>query len=532
MSAKKKTYSDAEKAAYYKAKYAAASKSKSKYRKAPASYEKKYYKKKYDTKPRKRQDPGAISAIGSTLGTMAGTYFGGPLGGGVGTFLGGKLGHLIESITGFGDYSIGQNSVMKGGLTPPQVVNSVNKGSIIVRHREYIGDINATSAFTLTSYPINPGQSRTFPWLSGIAVNFEQYRMRGCLFEFLSTSSDSILASSSSSALGTVNMATEYDSLENNFSGKREMLNHEFANSRKPSVSFIHPIECKRSLTPVSELYVRPHSVPSNADQRLYDLGKFQIATEGMQAATGVVGELWVTYEVELFKAKYDVSQLSAGLSDHFVLTGVTNSLPLGTGSAPSSTSSLGGTINTITRAYSFPNWISEGRWLICWYVVGTANVVATPTLTYTNCTMVNLFHNGTNGYVGTSAPANTTTITTLCCVDVTGAGASIQWSTGTLPSSVTAGDIVVTQLSYGLTVPQIVTKKSLKQFVSESTPQPQVELLDEGSESESEEVDHTEYIKFLESEVKKLRLERKDSKTTLTPTPLNNMTPTPQPPL
>ena len=518
----KKGYSDKEKIAYYKRRAMEAERSGSKGPKDAYYYKSKrrMYKAKIAAEaasraPRERRPAGIISEMGGEVGAM----LGGPIpivGPIVGRFLGGKLGHLVEQITGFGDYKIGSNSVMKGGLTPPQVVNSVNKGSIIVRHREYIGDINASSAFTLTSYPINPGQSRTFPWLSGIAVNFEQYRMRGCLFEFLSTSSDSILASSATSALGTVNMATEYDSLEQNFTGKREMLNHEFANSRKPSVSFIHPIECKKSITPVSELYVRPHAVPSGADQRLYDLGKFQIATEGMQASTGVVGELWVTYEVEFFKAKYDIAQLSAGLSDHFVLSGVTNSLPLGTTTSPSSTSTLGGTINTLTRAYSFPSWISEGRWLICYYCVGTANVVATPTLTYTNCSMVSIFHNGTNGYVGTSAPANTTTITTLCCVDVTGANATVQWSTGTLPSSVTAGDIIVTQLTYGLTVPQILTDKTVNQLLAaetlyeddEPTLVQNCKLELELAKRETEEL--REQINLLRT------LVRKDSKTTL----------------
>lgn len=512
--ATQKRYTDAEKIAYYKAKAkaaAAAPKGRNAKGRTAAYYKYKAqpYKRSYrQTQQRyeKNADTSSLKGVGGALGGMAGAALGGPAGAVIGSFLGGKLGHLVGQITGFGDYKVQSNSVMFGGLSPPYVVNALNKGGIIVRHREYIGDITASSAFVNTAYPINPGQSTTFPWLSGIAANFEQYRMRGCLFEFLSTSSDALLMAATSSALGTVNMATEYDSLEVNFSGKREMLNHEFANSRKPSVSFIHPVECKKDRTPVSELYVRPHGVPSGADIRLYDLGKFQIATEGMQTSTGTVGELWVTYEVELFKAKYDIATLSSGLSDHFILTGVTNALPLGTGSAPTTTSSLKGVINATTRAYTFPIWVTEGRWLIAWYVSGTGNVVATPTLTYTNCVVSNLFHNNTNNFVGTATGSNSTTITTLCCVDVTGPSATIQWSTGTLPSSVTAGDIIVTQLSYGLTLPQIVPlrERTADEEVIENTER--IQQLEE------------ERISDLEEEVKMLRqlLLRKDSKSSL----------------
>lgn len=85
----------------------------------------------------------------------------------------GRLGHLVSKITGFGDYEIEGNSIMRGGLSPPEVVNSADRGGFIVRHREYITDINAATAFTNQAFPINPGIKTTFPWLGAVASAFE-----------------------------------------------------------------------------------------------------------------------------------------------------------------------------------------------------------------------------------------------------------------------------------------------------------------------------------------------------------------------
>lgn len=248
-------YTSQEQAAYWKKQYLASKgmdrKTYSNYRKMkpanskPKSYEDKasYYKKKAT----KERGPGYIAKGGTFAGGAIGTALGGPLGGAVGSFLGGKIGHLVEQITGFGDYKVMSNSIMSGGVTPPSIVNTANRGGIIVRHREYIGDVLATTAFTVQSFMINPGLFNTFPWLSQIAMGYEQYKPRGMIFEFLSTSSDALLSSATSTALGTVSMATQYDVSDPPFTDKRSMLNHEWSNSRKPSMSFIHPIECKNA---------------------------------------------------------------------------------------------------------------------------------------------------------------------------------------------------------------------------------------------------------------------------------------------
>lgn len=209
---------------------------------------------------------------------------------------------------GFGDYRVKSNSLKFGGMSPPMIVNSVQNGGIIVRHREYIADISTSVAFLNRNLPINPGMVTTFPWLAQVANAFEQYRFRGLAFEFKSLSADALVSGSTSVGQGSVIMATQYNSLSPGFSTKIEMENYEYANSCKPSCSFMHPVECDLRQTPNTPLYIRSGAIPADADERLYDMGNFNLATVGIPTGTdnNVCGELWATFEIEFFKPKYN----------------------------------------------------------------------------------------------------------------------------------------------------------------------------------------------------------------------------------
>lgn len=343
----------------------------------------------------------STSSTDGALGEMVGGGIGAAIGGGPGALIGGAIGKgahkMFKALTGFGDYSVQENTLLTGGMSPPQIINSHASGGFIVRHREYIKDIDAATAFTLEAFPLNPGVASTFPWLSQIATSFEQYRLRGAVFEFKSLSSDAVLSSATSSALGAIIMATDYNVLGATFPDKMQMENYQFANSSKPSCGFLHPIECKKSLTPVSELYIRDGPVPTGADARLYDLGLFQIAAVGMQAASGVAGELWITYEVELFKPKINPNEI---LADHFIFVGtVSGTAILGnvTDNALQSGSTLGGSLGVASNTYSFPGGLAkDSRWLITYNNEGNTDVTVTyPTITAVGCTIENFFNGG-----------------------------------------------------------------------------------------------------------------------------------------
>nr|QKV51306.1 putative capsid protein [Crucivirus sp.] len=391
--------------------------------------------------------PGMVSRAGQGVGGAIGSALG-PVGTAIGSFLGGKLGHLVEKVTGFGDYKVEQNSVLVGGMNVPQIVNSVEKGGVIIRHREFIQDIVATTAFTNQSFLIQPGLARTFPWLSQIANSFEQYRIRGMMFDFVSTSSDALLSSATSTALGTVVMMTDYDVADSAPTSKREMLQSEFASSDKPSCTFIHPIECKKSVTAQNILYTRGAiAPPENFDQRLYDFASFNIATEGMQAAGGVLGELWVTYEIELLKPQFSYF----GLADHYRMNTITTARPFGTvlGSNIGAGATLGGAIAADALSYRFPPEVTSGKFLVTYSVVGSAVASAhTPSFSITGGSLLSIQVNDTLAWINAPEPAATSGIIIITAVVTVTSGACyiLLANNGLMPTS-NNGDFWVVRL-------------------------------------------------------------------------------------
>lgn len=357
---------------------------------------KKVYKKRYY--PNRKYAPQKSSWLApalSSLGSVAGGYIGGPAGALVGGSLGSMAGHGIKSLTGFGDYIIRQNTLAPGA--PPSVMNgALPGGAIIVSHKEYLGDVVSSSSantFDLKSYSINPGLSSTFPWLGQIAPNFQQYRIMGLIFEYRSMSADAL--NSVNTALGQVIMATNYDALAQNFQSKAEMENSAYAQSIKPSSSSIHLIECDTSTLPISELYIRSGDVVNNGDKRMYDLGNFQLATNGFQGTSVNCGELWVSYQVMLMKPKiWDELGECVDYYTMFQSTGIANSTPLGTIADRIEPPIAPSTVYPNSLAVSFDSDLviripgtavrKYYNIILLWRGAATASLVA-PVLTYTN---------------------------------------------------------------------------------------------------------------------------------------------------
>jgi hypothetical protein len=225
-----------------------------------------------------------------------------------GDFIGNSAHKMFKQITGYGDYKVHDNTIVTDSV--PSFIKE-SRGTRVY-HREYIKDIfsdpqtvgkffDNSNGYNAQGY-INPGNVVLFPWLSKIAMNYEQFYIHGMVFEFKTTSGDAL--TSTNTALGSVIMATQYNSNALPFFDKRTMENYEYSVSTVPSISVIHPIECSPAETPVRLLYVRNSNinyVPAS-DRRLYDLGNFTIATSGFQGVNVNCGELWVTYDIEFFK--------------------------------------------------------------------------------------------------------------------------------------------------------------------------------------------------------------------------------------
>lgn len=323
-----------------------------------------------------------------------GTAAGGGMFGAPGAVLGGALGSGVSNVLGFGDYAVSKNDLLQvhEGVPVPTFAD-LNQG-IVICHREFIKDVIQTADFTNDVFVINPGEAKTFPWLHQVASQFEQYEILGCLFQFRSTSSD--FGAVTNMAMGSLIMATDYDVHDDPYASKLEMENAQYTISGKPSQDMLHPLECDPSLVgPAGIKYVRHGPPPTNTDKRLFDHGNFQIATTGMPASDGVIGELWVTYKIAFYKPCFSKGEEIK--SDTFTASAPSAIEYWGSSIVPHANNSLGCSIvaNTIT----FPVTAVPGmKFLIVHDIVGSAASVTAPALTFLNATVLeNTASAGTN---------------------------------------------------------------------------------------------------------------------------------------
>lgn len=200
---------------------------------------------------------------------------------------------------------VSQSSVIRK-LGRPKVRSLGEAGDVIVIHREYISDLlsSATAgAFAIAGIPINPGNIAMFPWLSGMASNFESYVFRGLKFLFET--------SAPTSTPGTVLMAVDYDRNDPLPSDKSTLMSLRDA-TRSAAWERNH-LECtKEDLHKRKTYFVaesnsgglpaaggQPPPVISGQDERLDDVGEFLIGSSNSTALASL-GELYVEYEVEL----------------------------------------------------------------------------------------------------------------------------------------------------------------------------------------------------------------------------------------
>lgn len=382
------------------------------------------------------------SALGGFAGKALGARFGAPsIGANIGASIGSMAGRGFQRLTGFGDYNIKGNSLMtSGGIVP-----SFGDGTLRVRKREYIASLNGTTAFSNAVFPIQPGLVSSFPWLSRIANQFEQYRFNGLVYQFVSTSSVAI-ASTTDLGLGQICMATDYNAADPAFVDISQALGSMFSNSGRPSNNLLHAIECAPQDQQQRLYYVRAGDVTD--DIRLYDMGKFQFMTfENPGDFTGM-GQLWVSYDITLMKPHQN-NQLGFALqTDHWTLSGVDNTHPIGSAANVKDVhSQLGTTINSAGTLLSFPSFLESGYFLINHHIVGGSVALADYTTTLTNCEALKVWDDDAVADVSNSGSTSTRFLH-LFLIRITKKGATISFSSGTFPSSPTGADLVITQVN------------------------------------------------------------------------------------
>ena len=236
--------------------------------------------------------------------------------GGMGAYGGGKI---VRS----GEAGVVTNGLMNIPGSGPHLVNfgSGAGQTIAITHREFVTNVYAPSneLFTNTQYNINPGLYDTFPWLSQLAQNFDEYTLVQCAFQFRSLVTD---FAANSGQVGTVILATQYNNNDSPFTTSRQMLNYDGAMSCKTSQTDFQGVECDPSkLSMGVGKYIRTAAVTSGQDINTLDSGIFNLAIEGVPSTyfNQKMGELWVSYTVHLRKPK-EYASLGLGIDTDIFL--------------------------------------------------------------------------------------------------------------------------------------------------------------------------------------------------------------------
>lgn len=328
----------------------------------------------------------ALRALGGVAGGAAGGYFGNAA---IGSAAGTGLGAAVSRWLGAGDYTVQQNSVLNKLEAGSSIPAMHKQGqSITVRHKEFVGKITSSQVFTVQqTLPINPGLSGLFPWLSGIARSYEQYEIKGLVYHYVPASGTAV--SGTNPALGSVMIQTSYRAGAEAPLSKAEILNEYWASSSVPSQPFAHPIECATAETPFRVHYVRNTALPATENQMMYDYGQTFVAVDGCLANGNYLGDLWVTYEIEL-KKPIVRSTVSTGVAQGSYLQDAIPSLvaPFGGTSTQYITNDLGaqfpepGTIgNTIRIPPGYGGRTFQLNWTFVNAAAAAMTVAGAPTV-------------------------------------------------------------------------------------------------------------------------------------------------------
>lgn len=410
--------------------------------------------KKKRAKRSQRREKAEVTRLGAALRTLGGLG-GGAIGSLVGmpssgAGVGTSLGAALSKWLGSGDYSVGTNSIVSRTMKGSDSVPSMHKTSqsVVIRHKEFIGEVRGAGVFTVRdSLQLNPGNGRTFPWLSTIATGFQEYRFKGVVFHYVPSSGNAI--SGTNAALGTVMLQTSYRANDSAPASKVELLNEYWSSESVPSEPFCHPIECDPKENPFNVMYVRSGEIPAGDNQLFYDLGTTHVCVSGQQSTNNVLGDLWVTYEVELKKPIVASNVTPRSLSFEGTYSGIMNGLTWFNGTVES----VGNlAIKAETRTVTFPEG-AVGTWLLMVTMTPvtfftTVDLGAVPSVS--NATLNNILP-GIN-YIQSKVGTATNLQRLFCAAVITITDPAVQ-AIVTFPASTITGDSITSTL---LVVPGI----------------------------------------------------------------------------
>lgn len=334
---------------------------------------------------------------------------------------------ILPLIAGMGDYTVDdianqempRTNSLAACFTEGEMCGDVpmmhsdGMGTRVV-HREYLGDVySATTAFLAQQFAINPGLSESFPWVSSMAPLYEAYQVHGMMACFESEGSEY----ANSVGLGYVGLASQYDVTAPAFASKKDMLQSLYCVARKPSESFPHWIECAPPVEVQSEMLTRTGAIPAGSDLHFYDHCNLTLGVGGMTASGVVIGELWLTYDIEFFYPQSDLAYNSG--SEYFRATstsGVDSANPLGSAWTLASRNNIKCTLTP--TSIQFPAGMTSGTYMVIYSYLGSAapGTGSFPAITSTTVDILPIVSSS-----GTGGPSITASMTVIFAIVLKG---------------------------------------------------------------------------------------------------------------
>lgn len=212
-----------------------------------------------------------------------------------------------------------QNALFNSSDRPVPRFESVGDelGTIVVNHTEFITDIygipwNTTSVppsrttdFQSFTLQLNPGLSNTFPFLSQIAQNFEEFQFIQLVFVYVPKLSNNL--TSNDGQTGSLLFHTDTNP-NNKPKSSKQRLNQQFGTVDGRPIDYLeHGIECDPSKLPGDgHRFVRTEPIAEGQDKLNYDhgLSQFAVCSTPQELSNEVLGELHVYYTVKLIKPR------------------------------------------------------------------------------------------------------------------------------------------------------------------------------------------------------------------------------------
>lgn len=359
------------------------------------------------------------------------------------------LGSLKRQFLGSGAYTSafvtdGKTFRTKSGAA----IRPVGEFGVQITMRESIATIYSSTAWKSRVYRINPGLDDSFPWLSKVANNFQQYRYDQLIYTFESSTPQSVgMFTSVGVVLGVAIMNPDQAQPTN----QMMMEQTQFCSATKPTDSVDIPVECDPREGGSGIKPIRVGEVAGGYHD--YDAGYLQIATINQPADDVALGRLYVTYTVTLFNPIYRGAGSGANYAHYRSTTAST--VVLGT-TQTKVVDQIGLTIASAAAnigTIDFPAG-SSGTYLIqIWWASATAaSPCATIVPTLTNMAFVPTLFGGGAGYMQAPQPSGAgaqESVTIMVSVLDTSkpSRVSVQVTAGALPWTSGQVETIVSQV-------------------------------------------------------------------------------------